>query len=114
VASTSHVKSAVLKASAKFLHLTNMLTREEDDTRIEYRLFRKEGNTMAYLLAESYHPEHTMTGIVKGFLNGVGRRGSCWQLGVGNRMEEQDLRHRASYSVPLIHPCRTLSGPVLL
>jgi len=61
------LEEEVVVASAKFLDLTIMLTRGEEDTRIEYRRFRKEGNTMAYLhlLAESYHPEHTMTGIVK-------------------------------------------------
>ena len=51
--------------NAKFLDLQIMMVRKDEDTSIEYRLFRNPGNTMAYVLADSYHPAHTTTGIVK-------------------------------------------------
>ena len=32
--------------------------------RIDYRIYRKPGNSLAYLCAESYHADHTAFGIV--------------------------------------------------
>jgi hypothetical protein len=55
----------VSTSNAKFLDLQIMMVRRGDNTSIEYRLFRKPGNTMAYLLADSFHPAHTTTGIAK-------------------------------------------------
>jgi len=37
-------------------------------TRIDYRIYRKPGNTMAYLCADSYHASHTPYGIIIGEL----------------------------------------------
>jgi len=37
-------------------------------TRIDYRIYRKPGNTLAYLCADSYHASHTSYGIIIGEL----------------------------------------------
>ena len=51
---------------ANFLDLRIMVQRNESGAKIEYRIYRKPGNSMAYLHIDSFHAAHTAAGIVKG------------------------------------------------
>ena len=51
---------------ANFLDLRIMVQRNDSGAKLEYRIYRKPGNSMAYLHIDSFHAAHTATGIVKG------------------------------------------------
>jgi hypothetical protein len=55
------------KQQAAFLDLAINLEKDASGfTTIQYRIYRKPGNAMAYLLADSYHTPHTGPGMIKG------------------------------------------------
>jgi hypothetical protein len=51
---------------ANFLDLRIKVQRNDSGAKLEYRIYRKPGNSMAYLHIDSFHAAHTATGIVKG------------------------------------------------
>jgi len=51
---------------ANFLDLRIMVLRNNSGAKIEYRIYRKPGNSMAYLHIDSFHAAHTAAGIIKG------------------------------------------------
>ena len=51
---------------ANFLDLSIMVQRNNSGAKIEYRIYRKPGNSMAYLHIDSFHAAHTAAGIIKG------------------------------------------------
>jgi hypothetical protein len=56
------------RARANFLDLAIEVERDEVMcmTDISYRIYRKPGNSMAYLQARSFHPDHTSLGMIEG------------------------------------------------
>ena len=56
------------RSRANFLDLAIEVERNEGMhmTDISYRIYRKPGNSMAYLQARSFHPNHTSMGMIKG------------------------------------------------
>lgn len=62
-------KMTTSRTRTSFLDLDIMVNRDEDQRpRIDYRIYRKPGNAMTYLLASSFHPPHVFTAIIRGEL----------------------------------------------